>query len=138
MERARPQLPLPTCLLPIPLLLLETYRHAYYLLGERSLPRVGNELYHQEAAWIRFHLHDAATAHRGSPEVPFFPGTDDPKCESQYSILMGDSIANSIKNVFFWFSMILGLSMVSRHSFARLLHPDTNRRLKMCVLYVLV
>lgn len=82
MECSCPQFPFPPRILPIALLLLETYSYAHYFLGERHLPRAGHELHHQETPWIRFRLHDAATAHRGSPEVPFVPGPDNPKCQS--------------------------------------------------------
>lgn len=76
MERPRPQLPPPPCLLPIALALLPTSRHAHNLPRQLPRARTSHELHHEETARLRIHLYDASIADCDCAEVEIFPGED--------------------------------------------------------------
>lgn len=80
-ERPRPPLPFPPCLLPFAMQLLSTRGYDHYVPGQLSFPRAGHELHHQEAPWVRIPGYDAATAHCCSSEVPLLQRTDYPQCK---------------------------------------------------------
>lgn len=121
MEHPRAPLPPPARLLSFALILLPARSHVHHVPRELRLPRARHELHHQEAARVRLPSHDAPDAHRRRPTVAILPRQEDPQCASPLLLDHGISSLTAfflrVQNVFFWLSMITGLSMVSFRRF---------------------